>query len=286
MQYSDEIKRACVRGHSDGKHLLQRIAIESLQEVAGYTPPTLPDSVYMRHVTDERPVTPSRSTSQLYRMLLGDFQFGRCLPEWCLLVAEQGMRIPSELIPAMLNSRELYVDWRDVALLVMGSYARWIVAHQRKMNFRKISEKMRWDWVMQTSPPTVEGIYQTIKKQSQDKIQEYERARNISTFHNSLTNYQFFWSDELSELILRHVDYLISNVASDHWRLDIYRIHLCFAYYAPLKYHESYSLYLKNMREMQITNLDITEITRYRQKLHHIIIADAKQVQHTLGEGR
>ncbi|MEM9952215.1 MAG: hypothetical protein AAF846_11470 [Chloroflexota bacterium] len=281
MQYSDEIKRACVRGNSDGKHLLQRIAIESLQEVAGYTPPTLPDSVYLRHVTDERPVTPSRSTSQLYRMLLGDFQFGRCLPEWCLLVAERGMRIPSELIPAMLNSRELYVDWRDVALLAMGSYARWIVAH-----WRRTRDATKWDWVMQTYPPTVESIRKRIIIKSQEKMREIERTPNISIFHASLANYQFLWSDELSEIILRHTDYLMNNISSDRWRLDVDPIHICFAYYAPLKYHESYNTYLEQMREMHINVLDISEITRYRQKLHHIITADAKQVKHIVGEGR
>lgn len=271
MQLSDEIKRASITGTSEGEALLRTIAIQSLQGLAGYTPPTLSEPSYLHQADDTRSITPRQTASQLYLMLLGDFQFVRCLPDWCLLVAEHQMRIPSELIPRLLNSPYLKLKWRAVALLAMGRSARWIADHHRNSHAIK-----QWDWVLETPPPTIASIRADIALKSQEKIQEYDSIEHLTAFYNSLVTHQYLWSDALAEFILHHLNDLLTNVPPDRWQLDVNRLHLLFAYYAPLKYHPLYSQYLQKMRVMKLTRVRIKEITVYRHKLRDIIRKDAK----------
>src|SRR5690606_34172593 len=157
-----------------------------------YMPKVLPESAYLRQINDARPVTPSKSTSQLYRMLLGDFQFASCLPEWCLLVAENGMRMPSELIPSMLNSDLVFRDWHDIVLVTVGAYGRWLVALKL--------DKLRRQLVIQTPMPRLEKIHADIEARSQKLVEGYEISRDKVDFHRRLAGHHYFWSDTLAEL--------------------------------------------------------------------------------------
>lgn len=277
MTLPDELKRAGVVGTGTGNasEVLRDIAIHSLQHRAGYMPKILPDSVLLLKINDSRPVTPTQSTSQLYRMLTGDFQFAGCLPEWCLLVAENEMRMPGELIPSMLNSDLIFRDWQDIILLAMGSYARWIVAHQR--------DKAHWQWVIQTAVPRLESIYQDVEARSNDLIVNYETGRDKVNFHRQAGGLRYFWSDKLAEYALDYIDFVLRNKPFDRWRIDMERFTESFAYYAPLKYHPPYSDYLKIINHKYTGNFNIDMITRYRQKLHRLITEDASKIQNKSG---
>lgn len=277
MKLPEELKRAGVVGTGTGNadDVLRDIAIYSLQHRAGYMPKILPESAYMRKINDERPVTPTQSTSQLYRMLLGDFQFAGCLPEWCLLVAENGMRMPGELIPSMLDSDLIFRDWQGLILMAMGSYARWIVAHE--------TNKIRWKWVKETPPPRLAHIYKEIDSRSNNFIANYETARDKVNFHRQLGGLRYFWSDKLAEYALDYIDFVLRNKPFDQWRIDMERFTESFAYYAPLKYHPPYSEYLKIINRKYSGDFDINMITGYRRKLRHIITEDARRLQNKGG---
>lgn len=268
-QLSEHLKRASVTGTADSRMILQDVAIETFQQKAGYVPSVLPDSAYLRQVHDDRPITPSRTTSQMYRMLLGDFQFETCFNEWCLLVAQKGMRLPPELIPSMLNSDLVFIDSWQVALLAMGNYARWIVAHNR--------HQKHWQWVMQMPTPSVSDVLEAIDNQSDGWIQQYEAKPHRIKFHQNLTSQRHLWNDALAECVLYHVQYLLDNVAYEQWRTDLKRLMRSFAYYAPLKYYDACKLFLEKLNTMYGVTFNIDQIIAYRHKLHHII-ADEAQV--------
>ncbi len=272
MKLPDEFKRAGVigTGTGDAHAMLREVAIHSLQHTAGYLPGILPESAYLRQVNDERPITPGASTSQLYRMLLGDFQFASCLPEWCLLVAKNGMRMPGELIPSMLNSDLIFPDWRGLVLLAMGSYARWIAAHQR--------DRGHWQWVIQTPMPRLEKIDETIEEESNKLIARYEVSREKVDFHRRLGGHRYFWTDALAEHALDYIAFVLRYKPFDQWRIDINRFHEAFAYYAPLKYHGQYNQFVHVINQQQANKFEMDVITSYRQKLHRIITEDAATI--------
>lgn len=278
MKLPDGLKRAGVVGTGDSKAVLRDMAVYSLQHRAGYVPKILPESAYLRQIYDDRPVTPGASTSQLYRILLGDFQFASCLPEWCLLVAENGMRMPGELIPSMLNSNLVFPDWRGLVLLGMGSYARWIVAHQR--------DQLHWQWVIQTPMPRIEKIYTTIEEESSKLLARYEISREKVDFHRRLAGHRYFWTDSLAEKALDYIEFVLRHKPFDQWRIDLNRFHESFAYYAPLKYHEQYHAFVDMINQKQSRDFDIRMISDYRQKLHRIITEDATMLGAKAGDKR
>lgn len=270
IQFSEHLKRASVIGATNGQTILQQIAIEAFQHKAGYVPAILPESAYLRQVHDARPITPSRTTSQMYRMLLGDFHFATCFNEWCLLIAQHGMRVPPELIPAMLNSALVFIDSWQVSLLAMGSYARWIVAHERHYK--------HWHWVMQMPTPSVENVLETIDRQSNEWVQRYEAKPNHQMFHQNLLTHRQLWNDALAECVLHHMHYLLTHVAYDQWRIHLERLNLAFAYYAPLKYYDAYQSFLEQLNAAHNVAFKIAHISAYRHKLQRIIAADAALV--------
>lgn len=271
MKLPDGLKRAGVLGTGDIKATLRDVAVYSLQYKAGYVPKILPESAYLRQINDERPVTLGASTSQLYRILLGDFQFASCLPEWCLLVAENGMRMPGELIPSMLDSDLVFPDWRGLVLLGMGSYARWIVAHHR--------DQVHWQWVIQTPMPRLEKIYTTIEDESNKFLSRYEISREKVDFHRRLAGHRYFWTDALAERALDYIEFVLRYKPFDQWRIDLNRFQESFAYYAPLKYHEQFHTLVDKINQKQASDFDSRMITSYRQKLQRIIAEDASKLQ-------
>ncbi|MDX2200999.1 MAG: DUF5691 domain-containing protein [Phycisphaerae bacterium] len=106
-------------------HLLQAAAVMSIYERAGRRPMVTPGEVLRPSENDTTPACSFRSGQHLARILLGEFGF--LLEEWCTLAAKRGVRVPDELLPALLH--RLAAD-RDGAgsegIAVLGRRGEWL----------------------------------------------------------------------------------------------------------------------------------------------------------------
>ncbi len=108
-------------------HLLQAASVMSIYERAGRRPMAAAGEVLRPSENDTTPPCSFRSGQHLARILFGEFGF--LLEEWCALAAKRGVRVPDELLPAMLN--RLAAD-RDGAgsewAAVLGRRGEWLAA--------------------------------------------------------------------------------------------------------------------------------------------------------------
>lgn len=180
---------------------------------AGYTPQLL-DAVHLPkplEAEDDLPRCREAATQDLATLLAGNYT--EALPEWLRLVAEQGHRVPEEMLPRLLDYAKGMEGVRSAIGAVLGKRGHWLATQNKSWDFAaqrallfgseetlaEVSEEQtREIWETGTRAERT-AVLTAVRKQDPTKGREMleavwsqeayeERAAFLKTFEQGLSN--------------------------------------------------------------------------------------------------
>lgn len=113
--------------------LLRACALLTTYRRAGYRAAVAEETLYPPVEAEPLPMIRQEAALDLLVMLRGQHQ--ELLPEWCLLVAEQGKRIPEECLAELLDFGRTHVELRSALLPLLGKRGRWLAGQRPEWKY-------------------------------------------------------------------------------------------------------------------------------------------------------
>ncbi|MBW4520610.1 MAG: hypothetical protein KME16_13015 [Scytolyngbya sp. HA4215-MV1] len=178
--------------------LLTAAAALALHKHAGWLPPQLPVPAPIPHETgepyDDLPRCSPRAARLLQQMLQG--QHAVVLPEWLILAAQRGQRVPELELPELLDLGKQRRDLRAKILWVLGQRGRWLAAQNPEWKYA-VTVATEEDW--ETGHQAARELYfQDLRANNPDRARELlqttwkqevasDRAKFLETFSIGLS---------------------------------------------------------------------------------------------------
>jgi hypothetical protein len=107
--------------------LLRRLALASVQRRAGY----IPQTVKLRPPAEPPPpetLPPCSENAMTWLDRINTSFYAQLIPEWCLIIAKRGKRLPHRYLARVLNMANRHPDFAPYFFLVLGERGKWMVS--------------------------------------------------------------------------------------------------------------------------------------------------------------
>lgn len=115
-------------GESPEQALLRQVALASVYRHAGYVPRTVKPPQINAAPPETQPACSAEALRWMHR-LNEHYTSRQLMPDWFLLIANRGKRLPHSELPYLLNMAAQTPNWMAYLWPILGERGRWMITH-------------------------------------------------------------------------------------------------------------------------------------------------------------